>query len=497
MNPLWKELTSKITDLLKQQRILYSHDPSRLYLEGQLSKPTDLRTLPQTYLDLNGEPLFADRPGINRKYISLQYEQDDIDVLKRAFLIPDIEDIYMFHRIKQDLDSPSSMMRDVAADVAWHSLAADLIISILERSPGVGRMIEDQLALIPLTDGRWVKASTDNVHFPSLNGPPMPADLVTTTHGEATSNASRKDLFGRLGVTNILPARVIDRIWSLYIQHNGASNLDTSKAHFKYMYWHCPNIEDPRFSRLWLFDSQLNKVTCQHSLMYMPSDDEYGPQELLKAVPDLRNPGRLAPECPVAYINREYMGLFPPPVRRHDLPWLTWLETLGVRRIPRLKHHAGSLSPEFRHILQYRPANIVKLLEMHWVIYRREINNRIEEEISRAEVTCRDASLVVLSETYFPLRSLTQEAEELAISPSFPFLAVPGLSEDDRLFEGWRFLARFGVKFEANLNFYIRILQQHKTQMHQPLNRDTKNGILKTYALIADHYNEINRAFVV
>lgn len=496
MNPLWKELTFKIIDLLKQQRILYSHDPSHLYLDGQLSKPTDLRTLPQNCLDLNGEPLFADRPGRNRKYLSLQYEQDDVDVLKRAFLIPDIEEIHMFHRIKQDLDSPSSRMRDVTTDVAWHSCVADLIISILERSPGVGRMIEDQLALIPLSDGRWVRASTEDVHFPSLNGPPMPADLVTTVHYEAARNPSRKDLFGRLGVTDLRPGRVIDRLWSFYIQHNGASDLDASKAHFKYMYWHYPNTDDARFSRLWLFDTRLNKVTCQHSLMYMPSDDEYGPQELLKAVPDIRNPGQLAPECPVTYVNREYMDLFPPPVRRHDLPWLSWLETLGVRRIPRLKHDAESLSPEFRHILQYRPANIVKLLEMHWVIYRREINDRIEEEISKAKVTCRDASLVKLSNTYFPLPSLTQEAEELGISPSFPFLAVPGLSEDDRLFEDWRFLARFGVKSQANLNFYIRVLQQHKAQMHRPWNRDTRNGIVKTYELIADHYNEINRAFV-
>jgi len=496
MNPLWKDLTFKIIDLLKQQRILYSHDPRHLHLDGQLSKPTDLRTLPQNCL-LNGEPLFADRPGANRKYLSLQYQQDDVDVLKRAFLIPDIEDIHMFHRIKQDLESPSSIMRDVATDVAWHSLVADLIISILERSPGVGRMIEDQLALIPLSDGRWVKASTEDIHFPSLNGPPMPADLVTTIHYEAARNTSRKDLFGRLGVTNFSPGRVIDRIWSCYIHHNGASDLEASKAHFKYMYWHYPNIDDARFSRLWLFDTRLNKVTFQDSLMYMPSNDEYGPQELLKAAPDLRNPGQLAPECPVTYVHQEYIDLFPPPVRQHDLPWLTWLETLGVRRIPRLKDDAGSLSPEFRHILQYRPANIVKLLEMQWVIYRREIDHPIEGEISNAEVTCRDASLVVLSNTYFPLQNLTQEAEELGISSNFPFLAVPGLSEDERLLEDWRFLARFGVKFEANLNFYIRVLQQHRAQMHQPWNRDTRNGILKTYELIADHYNEINRAFVV
>jgi hypothetical protein len=134
---------------------------------------------------------------------------------------------------------------------------------------------------------------------------------------------------------------------------------------------------------------------------------------------------------------------------------------------------------------------------MHWAIYRREINHCIGDEISQAKVTCQDASLQVLSNTYFPLQSLTQEAEELGNPPNFPFLAVPGLSEDDRSFEDWRFLGRFGVKFEANLNFYLKVLQQHKAQMRQPWTRDTRNGILKTYELIADHYNEINMVLVV
>ncbi|CZR67410.1 uncharacterized protein PAC_17309 [Phialocephala subalpina] len=498
MNPLWKNLSSKVIDLLNQQRVLYPHDPSQLYLQGLLSQASSLRTLPPNYLDRNGLPLFADRPGINRKYLSLCYEQEDVEVLKTAFLLRDIEDIHMFYRIKQDLESPSSIMTDAGTAADWHSRAADLISSILERSPDVGSMIKDRLDLIPLSDGRWVRASTEDLHFPSRNEPAIPPDLVTTIHQTAARNTSRRIMFEYLGVTGIHSARVIDRLWASYLQHDGAFNLGASKAHFMYLYWHYANIDDARFSRLWLYNSHLNKVTCQHSLMYMPFDDEYGPLELLKAVPDPGNPRHVAPECPVVYLNAEYMDLFPPTTRRHDLSWLDWLErVLRVRRMPRLKHDAGSLSPEFRHILRYRPEKIVRLLGMHWALYRREMNNRIEEEISRAEVTCQDASRAVLSSTYFPLPSLTQKAQELRIPRSFPFLAVPGLSEEDRAFEDWRFLERFDVKFEANLAFYLDALRQHEAQVHQSWNSDTRNGILKTYEWIADQYNEMNRTMVV
>lgn len=497
-NPLWKSLSSTAIDLLKQQRILYLHDPSQLYPESLLRQPSSLRTLPQNYLDGNGSPLFADRPGKNRKYLSLWYEQEDVKELKKAFWLEDIEDIHMFYRIKQDLQSPSSMMKDAGTTVDWHSRAADLLTSILERSPDVGNMIKNELDLIPLSDGRWVTASTEGLHFPSLNGPAIPLDLVTTIHHEAARSISRRNMFECLGVTDFRPTRVIERLWKPYLQRNGASNLDDSKAHFKYLYWHYANIADIRFSRLWLYDSRLNKVTCRLGLIYIPSDDEYGPLELLKAMPDPKNLGRTAPECPVAYINAEYMDLFPPTTRRHDLFWLDWLEkVLGVRRIPRLKYDAGSLSPEFRHILQYQPEKIVRLLRMHWATYRRDMNSRIEEEISRAEVTCQDASLAVLSSTYFPLQSLKQKAQELGISRNFPFLAIPGLSEEDSELEDWRFLERFGVRFEVNLIFYLDALRLHEAQMDHPLNSDTRNGILNTYELIADHCNEISKAIVV
>jgi hypothetical protein len=168
-----------------------------------------------------------------------------------------------------------------------------------------------------------------------------------------------------------------------------------------------------------------------------------------------------------------------------------------VRRNLRLKYRAGSLSPEFRHLLQYRPEKIMKVLSESWTTYRRQMSNSIEEEISRAEVLCLNSRRAVLSTTYFPLPTLTQKVQELGVAQVFPFVRVPDLAENDRLFEDWRFLGRFGVKFEANLTFYLIVLRQHEGQPHPPWNNETRNGILKTYEAIADHCNEISRATVM
>jgi hypothetical protein len=90
-----------------------------------------------------------------------------------------------------------------------------------------------------------------------------------------------------------------------------------------------------------------------------------------------------------------------------------------------------------------------------------------------------------------------QKAQELGVAQVFPFVRIPDLAEDDITFEDWRFLDRFGVKFEANLTFYLSVLRQHEGQNRPPWNSETRNGILKTYEAIADHCNEISRATIM
>jgi hypothetical protein len=168
-------------------------------------QPNMLRILPPTHLDSSGVPLFHDGPGINRKYLSQRYDPEDIDILRDAFDLHDIEDMHMHYRIKQDLESGSSKMMGRETDDDWHSRAASLILSILSRSSiGLINMIRE-LPLVPLNNGEWVDASEEELYFPAAIGPEIPRDLITTVDPGAAANDSRKALFTALGVTDVLP----------------------------------------------------------------------------------------------------------------------------------------------------------------------------------------------------------------------------------------------------------------------------------------------------
>lgn len=504
VNPLWSLLTSNILETLRQQRLLYPHDPSQEY-DGHLrSSPDKLRILPENYLDNRSRsPLFPDLPRTNNntRYLSLRYEPPDVELLRTAFHLRNIGDIPMAYRIEHDLNSRRSVMKDPNTDPYWHHRAASLITSLLNRDTGVADMIKQRLSLIPLSDGRWVTASTPDLHFPALRGPSIPKDLVVTINPDAANNSSRKVMFENLDVTEISASNVVDLIWSFYSQRNLASNFENSREHLAYLYWHHDQLRsnDNRFSRLSLYDNNETSVLCDDvRTIYMPFDDEYGPLELMKSVPDPRNPARFVPACPVRYLNPGYLDIFNSRTRRNGLKWLDWLQKgPGVRCNLRLKYRAGSLSPEFRHLLQYRPEKIIKVLKTDWRTYRRETSSSIDEEISQAEVLCQNGHSEVLTTTYFPSPSLIQQAQDLGVVRVFPFVAIPDLAEDDIAFEDWRFLDRFGVKFEASLAFYLSILQQHRGENCPSWNRETRTGILKTYEAIADHYNEISREMVV
>ncbi|KAH8808653.1 hypothetical protein F5884DRAFT_900865 [Xylogone sp. PMI_703] len=493
-NPLWKELSSKMIDLLREENILYHHDSSGLFSESP-NRPGNLRTLPEEYLDDDKtSPLFPDLPWAETRYLSLSYQPEDIQILRTAFNIRDIEDDDMFHRIYQESRTPSSRLK--GSDEGWHTRASDLIVSMMRRSPSMRGRIKREIRLIPMEDGSFVTGSTMDLYLPAaVNEPIIPPDLVVTIQAEAARNPSRRQMFELLGAQICPPQTVIELLWRSYARADGASNLAASKVHLSYLYWHV-DITDRRFSRLWLYDNVLRKITSQYKVIYLPSDDDYGPKELLMGRPDPRNSQHSIPSCPVSFVHNEYMDLFPPSTRRHDLTWLEWLQNfLGVRRVPRLKHDAGSLSQEIRHIIQYRPDKIIGTLGKYWVYYRRDIptGSHIAEEISQSKVTCLDGQLITLSRTYFPLPILLKKTQELGIAGHFQFLDVPGLAAENSAHEDWRFLERFGVKFEENLQFYLDILIQHKDQGNQSWDDRSRSAILKTYELISNHYSERNR----
>lgn len=485
---VWEILPVEIIRLLRVENILYSQESLIP------SQPSRLRLLLPTHLDSSGLPLFNDRPGINRRYLSLKYDPEDIDILRDVFDLHVIEDILIYHRIKQDLESGHSKMMDCETSDDWHSRAATLILLILFSSTGGLTNMLRELPLIPLNNGKWVDWEGE-LYFPAEIGPEIPRDIMTTVDPAAAANTHRKALFRAIGVLDISAQTVVYQLLRYYSQSGGASDLSFSLAHVSYLYWHLEDRNDHRLSLVWLYETRGRKVTSRRNFMYFQTAEEYGPYELLKAYEHPSDPSRNIPECSVSFLKSEYTTLFPPSTRRHGSSWLKWLEKgLGVSRIPIIKVAAGSLSTEFRHIIRYRPDKIVGTLKTHWDDYIADMSTPIVYTLSQSEVTCIGGQLRALKDTYLPLQDLKDKVQTLGIGQEFPFLKVSGdLEANDIVLRDWRFLDEFDVGFEPDLKFYLEILRQHENRRYRNWGSGQREKILKTYEFIADNCSETQR----
>jgi hypothetical protein len=486
LKDLWKALALSIIGVLYEERILYPHTSSRARL------PRQLRTLPDSHLELGGRaPLFEDLAS-PKKYLSLEYEPRDIQTLAEAFDLPEIKDEDMYDRIKQDLESPHSKMIFVDTDDDWHRCAADLILAIFTRNRDIRGRIK-RLSLIPLINGQWTNAMAEDLYFPSASGPAIPADLMVTIDPRAVENASRKSLFVKLGATHCSPAIILDRMWTCYLRGGGAANMLSSKAHLRYLYWNNESIQEHQYFVLELYAADERKVKPRRKVLYFPSEDEYSPQQLLKSVPHPKAPTRIVPGCPVPFLNHAYLDLFLPSIRRGVFSWLSWLEkALGVRNVPRLKTDAGALSTEFRFIIAYQPKKLIGTLQRYWNVYRNEVDggDPVVDELMQAEVSFQGNQLGVLQEAYIPLPSLKDKVQTLGVSRGFPFLEIGWCSEEIEIRRDWRFLEEFGVEFEADLAFHVEILRQHEALRQRSWDDMARTNILNTYEAVADHCSD-------
>jgi hypothetical protein len=346
--------------------------------------------------------------------------------------------------------------------------------------------------LIPLSDGSWVAPRQTQVYFPAETGPVIPQDIVVTIDPDL-NNDIREELFQALGAIECPPQEVIDKIFLAYSTGRVVRTLEFSKAHLSYLFWHVENISDPRFRYLQVYDHDGIIAMPHRSRMpvYLPTEDEYGPQMLLRRVP---------PILPISLLHAGYRRPLSPinrQTRRYDMSWLRWLKTaLGIRDVPRLKSHADTLSAEFRYILQHRLDKIIGTLKTHWGIYRQEMTDSLIYDIKTANVSCWGIRPQQMKSTYFPTDQLENECGDFGIALSFPFLERTTLPGYDGSAEDWAFLARFGVQFEPDINFYMEILRQHASRPQSDWD-SARINVLKTYSAISDHGSEINTELIV
>jgi hypothetical protein len=488
----WKNLPLRIVERLSNENILYIHGGS------ELRRPAHVRTLPVAYQDqaVNGSPLFTDLTESRVRYLSSEYGSENITIFKKLFRIHDIEDLAMCHRIEHDLDQPNSRIKDRGTSNRWHTRAACLITSILERSRARENsslmIILVDLPLIPLNNGQWIAATDTALYLPADIGPVIPLDIISTIDPRSTENDARKEMCVAFGASRCPPTRVVDKVWLKYSRQGVMIDLSSSKAHLNYLYWHVENTFDRRFRNMWIYDHDGRKIEdSTRSPVYLPSDNEYGPDMLFR---------RSRPGFGVSFLNPEYLILVPPIVRqtrRQDISWTEWLKrTMEVRDIPRLVSRSGLLPAEFRYILDHLPDKIVGTLQAHWRTYRQQMTPLLMSQIKSAQVSCWGVQTTQLKSTYCPTEDLENECTSLGINVQFPILSRRTLSRYTDAPEDWTFLRQFGVQFETSVHFYLEVVRQHKA-VHQSAWVSARADILKTYSAISDHSSEANNNVIV
>lgn len=445
----WAQLSPKIVTLLQCTETLRTRG------QGALKRPKDIRYLPPNYLDQYGEPLFGDLA--NEIYLSSEYKS--FGKLKELG-VRSISYVDIFVRIRADAKRSNPKITASTGDEDWHTRVAKLLIRAFEQDTAKIMHLLRGLEIIPLQDGRLISSLQVPIYYPDNRGVPVPTDLnLRLVELSATQNQDRHKLFSKLGVEHCVPERVIDLIIGRY-RELGRVSLECSIAHLRYMYWHLRTDETCLDNRIFLRD-QNNQAVYRQSLsfgssvyvddVYFESDDEYGIQRLLSRGSPLL----------IHFIHPAYLKAVADSARQGNRSWKCWLEEVaGVRRIPRLvgSSYPCTLSKVFLHIVQFCPEKLIGTLQAHWSHYSSLMKPEIVAALANTPVPCENLGMSSLKVTYLPLPDLKDKGKQFGAERLLPFLQLPAqLTKDSE--QCWKFLEIFKVGMEADIRFYLDVLQ--------------------------------------
>ena len=470
----WAQLSQKIVTLLQRTEVLRTRG------QGTLKRPKDIRYLPANYLDRYGEPLFDDL--VNEIYLSSKYES--FGKLKELG-VRRIKYAEFFVRIQADAKRSNPKITASTSDEDWHTRVAKLLIEAFERKTANTMPLLRGLEIIPLQDGRLISSLLRPIYYPDNRGVPVPTDLnLRLVELSATQNQDRCKLFSKLGVEHCVPERVIDLIYGRY-RELGQVSLECSIAHLRYMYWHLRTDETSLDSRIFLRDQNNQAVYRQFPSLgssvcvddvYFESDDEYGIQRLISRGSSLT----------IHFIHPAYLKAVADSARQGNRSWKCWLEEVaGVRRIPRLvgSSYLCTLSKVFLHIVQWCPEKLIGTLQAHWSYYSSLMEPKIVAALANTPVPCENLGMSSLKVTYLPLPDLKDKGKQFGAEGLLPFLRLPGqLTKDSE--QCWKFLEVFKVGMEADIRFYLDVLQY---LVRDNPATECRKGLFEVYKSIEAH----------
>ncbi|KAM0492979.1 hypothetical protein ACHAP8_009508 [Fusarium lateritium] len=465
----WSSLLDRIKERIHQVKVL------RTLGSGRLGSMFRLRNLYPWLRDEKGDPLFKD---IDEEiYLAKEYAKDDLALLEPYGLQgASAEEIIL--RIEHDLQKgpdASCMKRSMINDDG-NSLAARALLLLyrsLERNkalPGPIRARLEHLRFIPLHDGGWVSASRRPLYYSHSSKLEVPSGLgLTLVDAKAASNPDRRALLDKFGVAEAQFRYIRELIMSstlfVFVVDDGA--LRVSSSYLRFMYLSEALLKDDEVPTLLkgfqVFDHQRRACHPVKQNVYLPSDDEYGPRQLLSPCGD-------APGFDVPFLHDNY--LISPPVTPEGLRWSweEWLELrLRLRRNVRLgmvdKQKKLTVSSLFRYIEQHRPDRLLGALQRAWHIENINVatSSQLITELRKMKVPCKGqgkvSKLHPLSGTFLPLPDLKGKYSRYAEDEDFLFLDLGKPIASDTYRAEWGFLVdHLFVGHTDSLRFYLNLL---------------------------------------
>ena len=482
--PLWDRLREKIFTCLREEKMLQSW-------AGSLSQGKDLRRVPLDCLDAKDEPLFA-CPLFGPFYLSPKYSVNDMELLA-ALGVQTFSNEEFCYAVSLDLDSSSSRLKSDSSDNDWHTRTAEKLLAIAKTD----LLRVQNLKCIPLQDGSWVSAKVGPIYFPDRFAISVPLDLgLRLVQNEALTNPARKALFSALGVKVCSPEIVNPRILGRY--STGAVDLRSSVSHLRWLYNFLPQDKRAldRYIPIFASDGVATYrvfVTLGRKLrvddLYFETNDNFGVKELCRKRLSWVSGGRVIGHD-VYFIHDAYLKAVTPATRVNGISWLKWLEeSAGVRRVPRLVKAAdpSKLSDLFSWLVSHRPEQVARTLHAHWLSYKDQIKPEIVNILRGTKVLWREPEAINLEDTWMPTKKLLTVCKDFDLVDKMPVLWLPmELNPDNQ--EGWKFLVQFGVEFEANMSFFLKILDILRCYSDSSPKSVPRN-LLKAYEAIEKNSN--------
>ena len=483
----WAKLEPQVVRLLKDTPILRPGSGKGLKL------PKQLKRVMRSARDLDGEPIFADLP--EEQHLSDCYDWNATGPALKRLGVGRSNYSMLIARAKADLKSKTSRIKSSSRDDDWHTKAAKALMQIINTDRQRFEKSVSPLALIPLQDGKWVDSRRE-LFFPGGKRDPVPNDLgLLLVDRKALRNASRKQLFRELGVSDCLTQDVIDLISRRYKRSLSGSlpALSQSVAHIRYLYWNLPN-NDTLDEDIVLYDHLETPIgrqsrglggwiSLQRKDVFFDTDAAYGARKLFGRVgsdpaesdsaesdsaesDSAESDSAEFEPLQVSFIHKSYQTIPSADGKGHKQVLNEWLrEFAGVRHFPRLENiSTGStpaLSDEFTHLIRHQPEKLIGLLHAHWDSYRSFSDNKyIMAALGAAKVPCDNAPgrIAALSKAYLPTKILKETCKALGAKRGIHFVKLPDdLAKEPE--EEWKFVKAVGTRTELSLQFYFDVLE--------------------------------------